>query len=206
MFVSISLLSWPSKAVLGEVDKGGWEGSQLNGPDFIQTKLANRLVLPPRVYFRDIVRKIMLEDNPGGFDAYYPGKHNAWSPCSGYGEIGLPAYAFKDKWPDELLFMEVIWNAACIATALAHLYLDFIERYGGTCIHLSLRSARAFPAYALNTESPKSFTLLPQELNRLETSSIVDKRDPVGVPVAGGREETFEIAMDEIERIGKARR
>lgn len=36
------------QAVLDEVDKGGWEGSQHNGPDYIQTKLANRLVLLPR--------------------------------------------------------------------------------------------------------------------------------------------------------------
>lgn len=93
MFVSISLLSWPSKAVLGEVDKGGWEGSQLNGPDFIHPDeacesfgptspvryfiLMYSLLYLNSVYFRDIVRKIMLEDNPGGFDAYYPGKkHN----------------------------------------------------------------------------------------------------------------------------------
>lgn len=106
----------------------------------------------------------MLEDNPGGFDARYPGrKHKGttrkpltsvgpWREISGdgheklghlalgMGEIGLPIYAFKDKWPDELLFMEVIPNART-AAALAHLYLDFIERYGGTCIHLSSSSA-----------------------------------------------------------------
>lgn len=35
------------QAVLDEVDKGGREGSQHNGPDYIQTKLANRLVLLP---------------------------------------------------------------------------------------------------------------------------------------------------------------
>lgn len=43
---------------------------------------------------------------------------------------------------------------------------------------------------------------MPQIENALETAGVVDERDPVAIPVKGGRERALEIAMDEIERLG----
>lgn len=67
--------------------------------------------------------------------------------------------------------------------------------------HLNLPPKRLLCICLEHPKSPKSLTLVPQELNPLGTSSIFDKRDPVTIPIASGREGTLEIIMDEIERV-----
>lgn len=46
------------------------------------------------------------------------------------GDIGLPIYAFKDKWTDNLLFIRTVPNSR-LAGAVGHLFLDFIKEIGG---------------------------------------------------------------------------
>jgi hypothetical protein len=48
----------------------------------------------------------------------------------GMGDIGLPIYAYKDKWSDTLLKISVIPNCRT-AGAIGHLYLDLISEIGG---------------------------------------------------------------------------
>lgn len=107
---------------------------------------------------RSTIREIMFADNPAGFDARMPGKRKATIPRTALtsvgpfreissdgheklahlalrmGDLGFPIYAFKDKWSDFLLYIRVLPNARTLR-ALAHLFLDFIEEYGGRPSH-----------------------------------------------------------------------
>ncbi|KAJ7760762.1 hypothetical protein B0H14DRAFT_2634186 [Mycena olivaceomarginata] len=61
------LLATVEKAVVDEVGK---DPTQSRGPDFIQDQLRLKMILPPR----DLIRKIMLDKFPDGFDNRFPGK------------------------------------------------------------------------------------------------------------------------------------
>lgn len=102
------------------------------------------------------IRQIMLELCPDGFDKRFPGiLRIARSPLvalgpfhevSGdghdklnsqalrMGPISLPLYGVKDKWSDMCPYLVVVPNNREEA-AVAHMYLDFVERVGGkTCL------------------------------------------------------------------------
>ena len=58
------------------------------------------------------------------------------------GEIGLLIYAYKDKWSDTLLMINVVPDYRK-AAAVGHLFLDFVEKTGcmsSRCNQLEYRS------------------------------------------------------------------
>jgi hypothetical protein len=93
-----------------------------------------------------IVRETMLANDPDGVDARYPGRKKVKRVrlqelhCDGHeklgalalkmGGVGLPIYGMRDKWSGGLLDMEVVRNDR-LADIIGHVFLDFIERYGG---------------------------------------------------------------------------
>lgn len=115
---------------------------------------------------RDRVRAVMLEECPEGFDARYPGRTKAKIPrvaltsigpfheVCGDGheklgaqalklgnDVGISIYTYKDKFSDVVLKASVVRHCRSPA-AIGHLYLDFIEEYGGeqSCFHAILIS------------------------------------------------------------------
>jgi hypothetical protein len=95
----------------------------------------------------------MIEDNPRGFDQRFPGRNKGKIPRKGLtsigafhevssdgheklgiqalkmGDIGLPIYAYKDKWTAYLLKIDVVPDSRS-AGAIGHLFLDFIAETG----------------------------------------------------------------------------
>ncbi|KAJ7895785.1 hypothetical protein B0H13DRAFT_2234542 [Mycena leptocephala] len=136
-----------AQAVAGEMDK---DVMQNNGPNFVKSKLKDKLIMAPR----DEIRCLMHEWNPLGAERRYPGykKHKIYRhPLSALGpfhevssdghekigaqalkmgDVGLPIYGWKDKWTADLLKINVVPNCRSNA-AIGHLFLDFIEKYGG---------------------------------------------------------------------------
>ena len=55
------------------------------------------------------------------------------------GDVGLPIYAYKDKWSDTLLKIIVVPNCRSAAT-IGHLYLDLVEEIGGKCLQIHSRN------------------------------------------------------------------
>ncbi|KAJ7021265.1 hypothetical protein C8F04DRAFT_1314842 [Mycena alexandri] len=139
-----------AQAVADEMDK---DIAQNNGPNFVKSKLTNKLVMVTR----DEVRRLMHEFNPLGAERRYPGykKNRVYRhPLSALGpfhevssdghekigpdalkmgDIGLPIYGWKDKWTADLLKIDVVPNSRTNA-AIGHLFLDFIEEYGGIAL------------------------------------------------------------------------
>jgi hypothetical protein len=95
----------------------------------------------------------MHEHVPAGFDLRFPGRKAALTrqPLSAIGpfhevssdgheklahqalamgDVGLPIYAYKDKWSDTVLKISVVPNCRTNG-AIGHLYLDLIEEIGG---------------------------------------------------------------------------
>jgi len=103
---------------------------------------------------RRIVRAVMHEHYPSGFDLRFPGKTKkpirrvplfSLGPfhevsADGHekigqqalmmGDIGLPIYAYKDKWSDTLCFMKLVRDARKPGP-IGHVYLDFVTEIGG---------------------------------------------------------------------------
>lgn len=99
----------------------------------------------------------MLEHRPNGFDQRFPGRKKNKIPRKGLtaigplhevsadghekmgveglkmGDIGLPIYAYKDKWTADALKIIVVPDCRS-AGAIGHLFLDFIQEMGGTFI------------------------------------------------------------------------
>lgn len=46
------------------------------------------------------------------------------------GPVGLPIYGMKDKWTKAFLHLVTVPNAR-LETTIGHVYLDFVEIYGG---------------------------------------------------------------------------
>ncbi|KAF8217231.1 hypothetical protein K438DRAFT_1748323 [Mycena galopus ATCC 62051] len=125
-------LTTVEKAVVDEVGK---DPTQSRGPDFIQDQLRLKMILPPRQdtsFFRmDLIRKIMLDKFPDGFDNRFPGRkgkrvarvplhalgpyheassdgHEKIAPSAlRMGGVGFSIYGFKDKFADYLLFLKI---------------------------------------------------------------------------------------------------
>jgi hypothetical protein len=100
----------------------------------------------------------MWQNDPDSVDARYPGRkkikhaqlkaHGIWQEihCDGHeklgalalqmGGVGLPIYGMKDKWGSEILYLVVVPDDRH-ADAIGHVFLDFIETYGGTALLFS---------------------------------------------------------------------
>jgi hypothetical protein len=107
----------------------------------------------------------MHEQFPAGFDIRFPGKKKSQTPrvpifslgpfyevsADGHekiaqqalkmGDIGLPIYAYKDKWSDMLAKICLVPNIRKPGP-IGHLFLDFAEEIGGQS-----DSSKACPFY-----------------------------------------------------------
>ncbi|KAJ7885240.1 hypothetical protein B0H13DRAFT_2235309 [Mycena leptocephala] len=97
-----------AQAVADEMDK---DVMQNNGPNFVKSKLKDKLIMAPRCVSSDGHEKIGAQ-------------------ALKMGDVGLPIYGWKDKWTADLLKMNVVPNCRSNA-AIGHLFLDFIEEHGG---------------------------------------------------------------------------
>ncbi|KAJ7752503.1 hypothetical protein DFH07DRAFT_774437 [Mycena maculata] len=113
------------QAVIDEVSR---DTLQLNGPAYFQLQLKRRGLMIPR----DTIRGIMHDHFDAGFTLRFPGHKKNLIPRVGLsamgpyheisadgheklsaqalqmGELGLPIYAYKDKWSDYLLLLRLI--------------------------------------------------------------------------------------------------
>ncbi|KAJ7711841.1 hypothetical protein B0H16DRAFT_1667713 [Mycena metata] len=153
------------QAVIDEVSK---DLLQLNGPAFVQT--------------HNTVREIMHDHFDSGFTLRFPGHKKAQIPRVGLssmgtfhevsadgreklssqalqmGEIGLPIYAYKDKYSDNLLRLVLTPNSRT-AAAGGHLHLDLIEETG--CIPMQLTTDKGSEIgwqYAFQATLREAFT------------------------------------------------
>ncbi|KAJ7170403.1 hypothetical protein C8R43DRAFT_1152952 [Mycena crocata] len=138
-----------AQAVADELEK---DVTQSNGPNFVKSRLKDQFIMVKR----DTVRELMYEFQPLGTDRRFPGNKrkvfrqplSALGPfheisSDGHeklgkqalkmGDVGLPIYAWKDKWTANLLKINVIPNCRTNA-AVGHLFVDFLEQLGGTSL------------------------------------------------------------------------
>ncbi|KAJ6505054.1 hypothetical protein C8R45DRAFT_923360 [Mycena sanguinolenta] len=139
------------------IEKVQMDVTQANGPNYFKTQLQQEGIMIPR----DTIRKIMVEHFPLGFDNRFPGKKratilrtalNANGPfheisSDGHeklgkqaldmGDIGLPIYAYKDKWSDTIPLLQFVPNSRT-AAAIGHLFLDFVEATGAVPIQMTM--------------------------------------------------------------------
>jgi len=76
---------------------------------------------------RRVVRKALFASGIW-YEVSADGHEKLGSLALQMGPIGLPIYAFKDKWSDYLLYIVVVPNARN-AFAAGHIFLDFLEKY-----------------------------------------------------------------------------
>ncbi|KAL0952299.1 hypothetical protein HGRIS_006588 [Hohenbuehelia grisea] len=162
------------QAITDEVSK---DLGQRNGPNYVQSKmrLTKDIFAPwynnsaPRKQHKptqlplnsDIVRRVMHEEFPEGFERRFPGKVKPTIPrgtltalgpfhevsADGHekidakalqmGDVGIPIYGYKDKWTSTGLFVTAIPNCR-LAGAIGHLHLDFLEKIGGFPLQLTV--------------------------------------------------------------------
>ncbi|KAJ7123737.1 hypothetical protein C8R44DRAFT_840569 [Mycena epipterygia] len=139
-----------AQAVSDEVDR---DVSQGNGPNYVKSRLKDQLIMVKR----DTIRELMHQFQPLGAEHRFPGNNkkkvfrrplSALGPfhevsSDGHeklgqqalkmGDVGLPIYAFKDKWTADLLKINVVPNCRTNA-AIGHLFLDFLEEIGGIAL------------------------------------------------------------------------
>jgi hypothetical protein len=111
---------------------------------------------------RQIVRDVMHTYYPDGFDLRFPGQKKRPTPWTALfslgpfnevsadgheklgqqalrmGDLSLPIYAYKDKWSDDLLKINLVPNSRSPGT-IGHLFLDFVEESGGLCSFVQCR-------------------------------------------------------------------
>ncbi|KAJ7064243.1 hypothetical protein C8F01DRAFT_1250495 [Mycena amicta] len=126
--------------------------AQSCGPAFIKDQLCLKML--------DLIREIMIEQYPGGFDVRFPGKknrhvvqvplrasspyyeistdrHKKLSPAAlRMGGVGFSIYGFKDKYSDSLEFIKVYPDVRS-SGAGSHIFLDFVEQTGHIPIQLT---------------------------------------------------------------------
>ncbi|KAJ7772470.1 hypothetical protein B0H16DRAFT_1714663 [Mycena metata] len=106
---------------------------------------------------RDLIRKIMLDKFPDGFDNRFPGKKgkrvtrvplHALGPyhevsSDGHekialrmGGVGFSIYGFKDKFADYLLFLKIYPDVRSRGAG-GHIFLDFVQETGYIPIQLT---------------------------------------------------------------------
>ncbi|KAJ7842444.1 hypothetical protein B0H14DRAFT_2359573, partial [Mycena olivaceomarginata] len=146
-------LSTVAQAVVDEVEK---DPTQARGPDFIKDQLRLKMILAPR----DLIREIMLDKFPDGFDNRFPGRKgkqvtrvplHALGPyhevsSDGHeklaqsalrmGGVGFSIYGFKDKFSDFLLFLKIYPDVRSQGAG-GHIFLDFVQETGYIPIQLT---------------------------------------------------------------------
>ncbi|KAJ7767045.1 hypothetical protein DFH07DRAFT_737051 [Mycena maculata] len=170
-----------TQAILDEVDQ---DIAQNNGPRFVKDKLADKLILIPRqtdTLHRDDIRQVMLEHFPAGFTARYPGRkkstivRQSLSAIGPYhevsadgheklgalalkmGDIGIPIYAYKDKWTAYLFSIFTVPDCRTVG-AVGHLYLDFLEETGIAPLQLTTdKGSETGWQYAIQTAIRDTF-------------------------------------------------
>ncbi|KAJ7352558.1 hypothetical protein DFH08DRAFT_913365 [Mycena albidolilacea] len=146
-------LTTVAQAVVDEVEK---DPIQARGPDFIKDQLRLKMILAPR----DLIREIMLDKFPDGFDNRFPGKkgkhvtrvplhalgpyhevssdgHEEIAPSAlRMGGVGFSIYGFKDKFLDSLLFLKIYLDVRSRGAG-GHIFLDFVQETGYIPIQLT---------------------------------------------------------------------
>ncbi|KAJ7687071.1 hypothetical protein B0H14DRAFT_3101474 [Mycena olivaceomarginata] len=157
-----------AQAIADEVDK---DTAQQNGPNYVKSKLKDKLIMVPR----HTVRSVMHEWFPEGPEIRFPG-HNKTKilrrPLSALGpfhevssdgheklgtqalkmgDISLPIYGWKDKWTAYLLKLNVVPESRTNAV-IGHLFLDFVEEIGGILLQATTnKGSETGWLYALQT-------------------------------------------------------
>ncbi|KAJ7617958.1 hypothetical protein FB45DRAFT_872402 [Roridomyces roridus] len=149
------------QAVVDVVER---DPAQLRGPAFIKDQLRLKMLFAPRNSAEksasDLIRQIMVEHYPGGFEVRFPGRknrrvirvplrasgpyyeissdgHEKLAPAAlRMGGVGFSIYAFKDKFTDALVFIKVLPDIRS-AGAGGHIFLDFVEHTGFIPIQLT---------------------------------------------------------------------
>ncbi|KAJ7210180.1 hypothetical protein GGX14DRAFT_363716, partial [Mycena pura] len=155
-----------TQAVIEEVEK---DPAHSHGPAFIKDQLRLKMLFAPRCVlsilhgqllrdpgFRDLIRKIMVEQYPDGFDVRFPGRKNhrvirvplhasgpyfeissdGLAPSAlRMGGVGFSIYGFKDKFTDYVVFLKIFPDVRT-SGAGGHIFLDFVEDTG--CIPIQL--------------------------------------------------------------------
>ncbi|KAJ7626227.1 hypothetical protein B0H17DRAFT_963451, partial [Mycena rosella] len=155
------------QAVVDEVEK---DPTQARGPDFIKDQLRLKMILAPRCqlllnlvdqqHHRDLIREIMLDRFPDGFDNRFPGKkgkqvtrvplhalgpyhevssdgHEKIAPSAlRMSGVGFSIYGFKDKFSDSLLFLKIYPDVRSRGAG-GHIFLDFVQETGYIPIQLT---------------------------------------------------------------------
>ena len=152
-----------TQAVIEEVEK---DPAHSHGPAFIKDQLRLKMLFAPRYVlsilhgqllrdpgFRDLIRKIMVEQYPDGFDVRFPGRknhrvvrvplhasgpyfeissdgHEKLAPSAlRMGGVGFSIYGFKDKFTDYIVFLKIFPDVRS-SGAGGHIFLDFVEDTG----------------------------------------------------------------------------
>ncbi|KAJ7151306.1 hypothetical protein C8R43DRAFT_1004776 [Mycena crocata] len=107
-----------AQAVADEIDK---DLNQSIGPNFVRSKLKDKLIM--------VYRHPLSALGPF-HEVSSDGHEKLGQQALKMGDVGLPIYAWKDKWTADLLKMNVVPNCRTNA-AIGHLFIDFIEEQGG---------------------------------------------------------------------------
>ncbi|KAF7301184.1 hypothetical protein MIND_00682900 [Mycena indigotica] len=126
-----------AQAVIDELEK---DLAQNNGPNYVKMQLQNKLILVPRAILA--AKKTQIHRTPlsalGPFhEICSDGHEKLGAQALQMGGIGLPIYAFKDKWTAKLLKINVVPNDRTNA-AIGHLYLDFVAETSGTGLQMTV--------------------------------------------------------------------
>ncbi|KAJ7708008.1 hypothetical protein B0H14DRAFT_3119448 [Mycena olivaceomarginata] len=115
-----------AQAVADELDK---DIMQNNGPNFIKSKLKDKLVMVKRTQKKKIYRHPLSALGPF-HEVSSDGHEKLGQQALKMGDVGLPIYGWKDKWTAYLLKLAVVPNCRTNA-AIGHLFLDFLEEIEG---------------------------------------------------------------------------
>ncbi|THG94115.1 hypothetical protein EW026_g7292 [Hermanssonia centrifuga] len=123
-------------------EKMAQDPQRRNGP----TTIMQMLSLDGYAIPQSMVQEDMHANDP---QVNCDGHEKFASLALGMGPVGIPVYGIRDKWSGTILHLVVVPNARK-AVVIGHLYLDFIEKYGGMsqwtkevklgiCMHTALR-------------------------------------------------------------------
>ncbi|KAJ7902398.1 hypothetical protein B0H13DRAFT_1882523 [Mycena leptocephala] len=141
-----------AEAVADEMDKDVMHN---NGPNFVKSKLKDKLIMVPRSgalctngipsaqsgVTQDTKKTRIYRHPPSTLGPFHEvssdGLEKIGQDALKMGDIGLPIYGWKDKWNTDLLKINVVPNSRTKA-AIGHLFLDFVEEYGGTVLQSTM--------------------------------------------------------------------
>ncbi|KAJ7874312.1 hypothetical protein B0H14DRAFT_3083423 [Mycena olivaceomarginata] len=122
-----SVRQMAAQAIADEVDK---DTAQQNGPNYVKSKLKDKLIMVPRSVLRNIILRRPLSALGPFHEVSSDGHEKLGTQALKMGDIRIPIYGWKDKWTAYLLKLNVVPESRTNA-AIGHLFLDFVEEIGG---------------------------------------------------------------------------